>query len=134
MTAKGWRKRQIMQWVPSEKKEQPDQEPDDLTIAYMAGFYDGKNKYAPQPKPEQEPVAWFDPDACIGDECRFCSAKTKSNNVPLYTTPPQRTWVGLTDAEIAELHHEIKVRLMGTYKAEDIYRAIESKLREKNEC
>lgn len=32
-----------MQWVPSEKKAQPEQEPDDLTIAYMAGFYDGKN-------------------------------------------------------------------------------------------
>jgi hypothetical protein len=34
---------------------QPEQESDDLTIAYMAGFYDGKNKNAPQPKPEQEP-------------------------------------------------------------------------------
>lgn len=50
----------------------------------------------------------------------------------LYTTPPQRPWVGLTDEEIAELHHEIKVRLMGTYKTEDIYRAIEVKLKEKN--
>lgn len=40
-----------MQWVPNEKKEQTDQEPDDLTIAYMAGFYDGKNKDAPQGKP-----------------------------------------------------------------------------------
>ena len=48
MTAKGWRKRQIMQWVPSEKKEQTDQEPDDLTIAYMTGFHAGKNKDAPQ--------------------------------------------------------------------------------------
>ena len=36
---------------------QPEQESDDLTIAYMAGFYDGKNKDAPQP--EQEPVAWL---------------------------------------------------------------------------
>jgi hypothetical protein len=44
----------------------------------------------------------------------------------------QRTWVGLTDEEITELHHEIKVRLMGTYKTEDIYRAIEAKLRSKN--
>jgi hypothetical protein len=43
-----------------------------------------------------------------------------------------RTWVGLTDEDIAELHHEIKVRLMGTYKTEDIYRAIEAKLKEKN--
>ena len=46
--------------------------------------------------------------------------------------PPQRQWVGLTDEEIAKLHHEIKVRLMGTYKTEDIYRAIEAKLKEKN--
>ena len=44
----------------------------------------------------------------------------------------QRTWVGLTDEEITELHYEIKVRLMGTYKTEDIYRVIEAKLKEKN--
>ena len=44
----------------------------------------------------------------------------------------QRTWVGLTDEEITELHYEIKVRLMGAYKTEDIYRAIEAKLKEKN--
>jgi hypothetical protein len=43
-----------------------------------------------------------------------------------------RPWVGLTDEEIVELHHEIKVQLMGTYKTEDIYRAIEAKLKEKN--
>ena len=41
-------------------------------------------------------------------------------------------WVGLTDEEIAEMHNEIKVRLMGTYRTEDIYRAIEAKLKEKN--
>jgi SpoVK/Ycf46/Vps4 family AAA+-type ATPase len=29
-------------------EEAEKQEPDDLTIAYMAGFYDGKNKYAPR--------------------------------------------------------------------------------------
>ena len=44
----------------------------------------------------------------------------------------QKKWVGLTDEEITELHHEIKVRLMGTYKTEDIYRAIEAKLKDKN--
>ena len=44
----------------------------------------------------------------------------------------KKPWVGLTDEEITELHHEIKVRLMGTYKTEDIYRAIEAKLRSKN--
>jgi hypothetical protein len=44
----------------------------------------------------------------------------------------QRPWVGLTDDEITKLHHKIKTQLMGTYKTEDIYRAIEAKLREKN--
>ena len=41
-------------------------------------------------------------------------------------------WVGLTDEEIEEMHNEIKVRLMGTYRIEDIYRSIEAKLKEKN--
>ena len=45
---------------------------------------------------------------------------------------PARPWVGLTDEEIATLHHEIKVQLMGTYKTEDLYHAIENKLKEKN--
>ena len=132
-----------MQWVPNEKKEQPEQEPDDLTIAYMAGFYDGKN--TPQRKPEQEPVAWFDPDACIGDECRFCSAKTKSNNVPLYTTPPQRPWVGLTDKEMEEAmdywSDPSRSAYGGAWSADSecvdmvrTWRYIEAKLREKNGC
>jgi hypothetical protein len=41
-------------------------------------------------------------------------------------------WVGLTDEEIAEMHHEIKIKGMGAYKTEDIYRAIEQALKEKN--
>lgn len=44
----------------------------------------------------------------------------------------KREWQGLTDEELAEMHNEIKVRLMGTYRTEDIYRAIEAKLKEKN--
>ena len=42
--------------TPPQRK--PEQESDDLTIAYMTGFHAGKNKDAPQPKPEQESVAW----------------------------------------------------------------------------
>ena len=48
------------------------------------------------------------------------------------TTPPQREWQGLTDGEINEMHYQIKVKGMGSYKTEDIYRAIEAKLKEKN--
>jgi hypothetical protein len=55
------------------------------------------NNYPPQP--EQEPVAYPDGDVvgpCVcgswpGGKCLKC---------PRITTPPQRTWVGLTDEEI----------------------------------
>ena len=58
--------------------------------------------------------------------------KQMQSSVDKAVNAMSRTWVGLTDEEITELHHEIKVRLMGTYKTEDIYRAIEAKLKEKN--
>jgi len=35
-------------------QREPEQEYDDLTIAYLSGFYDGANKYAPQRNPEVE--------------------------------------------------------------------------------
>jgi hypothetical protein len=50
----------------------------------------------------------------------------------LEMNPEKREWVGLTEDEITKLHHEIKAQLMGTYKTEDIYRAIEAKLKDKN--
>ena len=69
-------------------------------------------------QPEQEPVE---------DVVAYHSDGTRTVRIA-----PKRPWVGLTDEEIVELHYEIKVRLMGTYKTEDIYRAIEDKLKEKN--
>ena len=35
-------------------EEAEKEEYDDLTIAYLSGFYDGANKYAPQRNPEVE--------------------------------------------------------------------------------
>ena len=54
-------------------------------------------------EPEQEPVAWITPDG-EGFRIRF---SPPTNDVPLgwdalYTAPPQREWVGLTDEEIDE--------------------------------
>ena len=44
---------------------------------------------------------------------------------PLYTTPQQRTWVGLTDAEVADLgRHELWMK--------QFIRRVEAKLKEKN--
>lgn len=44
----------------------------------------------------------------------------------------QKEWVGLTDEDIQGIHYQIKAKGMGVYSTEDIYRAIESKLKEKN--
>jgi hypothetical protein len=48
-----WPEKFIYKIVPVEVTApypKPEQEPDYLTIAYMSGFHDGKNKYAPQRK------------------------------------------------------------------------------------
>ena len=71
---------------------------------------------------EQEPVAWeqFYPD--IG--------KPQLTYPPqgIYYTPPQRTWVGLTDDEIDDLWESTA----SYYNTHDFARAIEAKLKEKN--
>jgi hypothetical protein len=50
----------------------------------------------------------------------------KMDKVPLYTSPPQSEWVGLTDDERDE------IREQAHYKFDDIFNAIEAKLKEKN--
>ena len=81
-------------------------------------------------QPEPEPVAWmysitgvlFDicpPDA---DEGEF---------LPLYTAPPRREWVGLTDGEY-ELMAEKRVTNY-FFNTLDYAHDIEAKLKEKNE-
>ena len=47
---------------------------------------------------------------------------------PLFITPPQRTWVGLTDEDISNIWHNCKPY----YDEDDFARAIEAKLKEKN--
>ena len=85
---------------------------------------------------KQEPVAWV----CYGSsdsemhdidfEQEVVDALTVGTI--LYTTPPQSTWVGMTDIEIDELwmsHHDD----FGNPLSETGYeRAIEDKLKEKN--
>jgi hypothetical protein len=49
-------------------------------------------------------------------------------------TPPaaQRQWVELTDAELADMHATLMVKLRGCYETKDLYRAIEARLKERN--
>jgi len=50
-----------------------------------------------------------------------------SAGVPLYTTPQQRTWVGLTDEEQQQAYEQWQNDGWGVF-----YNAIEAKLKEKN--
>jgi hypothetical protein len=49
--------------------------------------------------------------------------------IGLYTAPPQRTWVGLTDEEISEIRLKTFDAVATNY---EVYRAIEAALKEKN--
>jgi hypothetical protein len=83
---------------------------------------------------KDEPVAYINVEQRKLEWAKYMSWDTPTVvNLPkisLYTTPPQRTWVGLTDEEIWEwfrdntaLTNESGIRIV---------RAIESKLKDKN--
>jgi hypothetical protein len=81
---------------------------------------------------QQEPVAWLSTD-CIGERY-LCFTKPKDNDPvqPLYTTPPKREWVGLTDEEIYEYADKYLYQHGSNYGIKAFGKAIEAKLKEKN--
>ena len=80
-------------------------------------------------QPEQEPVAWQDPQYKTLIEPH----KAHPDWIPLYTAPPKREWVGLTDEDIDGIyktHHDKYGKCKtGGFEYE---RTIEAKLKEKN--
>ena len=79
-------------------------------------------------QPAQEPVAWMNDIAFSMDKDELTTDKF-GDIVPLYTAPPSREWQGLSDDEI----NLIYPCTGGEHDFKDIARAIEAKLREKNE-
>jgi hypothetical protein len=57
---------------------------------------------------------------------------THAKVVALYTAPPKKEWVGLTDEEIQAVHYELKVQTQGAIGTIGMYRMLERALREKN--
>ena len=82
------------------------------------GLY--KDAYA-----EQEPLAWISTGPASMIHWTADKPVYGDDWVPLYTTPPQRTWVGLTAKE----KHEFRYSHMTTA---DFIDAIEAKLKDKN--
>ena len=79
---------------------------------------------------KQKPVAWRwgVPKLKNGDfEWRYSLNQTRHDAIPLYTTTPQRIWVGLTNED----KHLFSSWL--DHKTDDeVFTAIEAKLKEKN--
>jgi hypothetical protein len=74
---------------------------------------------------EQDCVGWFGYDT--GLRLWFETNKGDDDAIPLYKDQQQRTWVGLTDKEVAE------IVIYPMNKTADLVRIIEAKLKEKNE-
>ena len=87
-------------------------------------------------QPEQEPVAWKHPDKNMvfwKDTKEVDEYHGFKPTIPLYTTTPQRTWVGLTDPEV-ELYWDWEDFQIGAGRSTilEMVRDIEAKLKEKN--
>ena len=87
---------------------------------------------------EQEPVAWIT-NGGKGELWWYQSSKfdeegnligPNPDDIPLYTTPPKKEWVGLTDQEINSVCY--KRDWTAPWTNTTFARAIEAKLKEKN--
>ena len=83
---------------------------------------------------EQKPVAIV--EASWNDDEGFVLVKRLVKSLPkgscLYTTPPQRTWVGLTDEDIKAVNAQVSQIPPIDYTTTTYAKAIEAKLKEKN--
>jgi hypothetical protein len=81
-----------------------------------------------------EPVAFINVEQRKLEWAKYMSWDTPTvinlPKIPLYTTPPQRTWEGLTDEEIWEWFKDNTA--LTSESGKRIYQAIEAKLKEKN--
>jgi hypothetical protein len=75
---------------------------------------------------KDEPVGWID------SKGNMICIKTDESCRPLYTTPQQRTWVGLSDEEIKEIVGPWGDTPIKGYTRK-MFDKIEAKLREKNQ-
>jgi hypothetical protein len=120
-----------LDWIEKQPEETPDSKYD-LDTRYVVL----RELEAALAQPEQEPVAWeqFYPD--IGKpQIEFAPVKIVAYNCTCGRTmnfesdhgvvAPQRKWVGLSDEDISEI-------VRGTHNTGSFVRAIEAKLKEKN--
>jgi len=84
-------------------------------------------------KDEHEPVAWMfvnEDGEC--EQIEYGPVFDDPGVTPLYTAPPKKQWVGLTDEEVSEIIDR-EIGFNSCWGPEEAFaRAIEAKLKEKN--
>jgi hypothetical protein len=112
---------------------------EDLDKAWKSGYDNCKDQFAYLD--EQEPVAWrFRSGTWFNREAHWRYINTLEGTEglrglePLYTTPPQRQWVGLTEDERTAIRAGVQTYLdMTQYEyGKTVQQATELKLQEKN--
>lgn len=85
---------------------------------------------------QQEPVAWAHHSTFQNlnsfERTRYSATLAKKQTdaccIPLYTSPPQGTWVGLTDEEVDQFHNWKDC----TWSTNELVRHVEDKIKAKN--
>ena len=78
------------------------------------------------------PIAYLCENATGHKYFRWKNPSSVYKPIPLYTTPPQRTWVGLTDEEIADCAEKMEASDPTDSFWREFFRGIEAKLKDKN--
>ena len=90
-----------------------------------------ENKNAKTPADDGQPVAWISEGGDVSRSKRYMDEMGFKCN-PLYTAPPKREWVGLTDEEVSEIIDR-EIGFNSCWGPEEAFaRAVEAKLKEKN--
>jgi hypothetical protein len=84
---------------------------------------------------KQEPVAWISDSPTKGNGKQLHWTKSEawrwsSNITPLYTAPPKREWVGLTDDDVS--YFQYQATFCDEFDAAFMAELIEKDLKEKN--
>jgi hypothetical protein len=131
-----------MQWIPSEKKEQPETEPKKIPESWathgglwIESLYkhqsEDDNKYLyttpPQPKPLTDEEIFDKPEQELDDLATAYMAGLYDGKNKY---KPQREWQSLTDDEIKEIVGSYAGPIKGYTR--ELFDKIEAKLREKN--
>ena len=108
-----------------------EQEP----VAWIHNFIEGGISIGKRPADlERHPDRWTalykEPKPC--PTCEALARTVMLDQTSHDTTPPQRTWVGLTDDEYFALQMKIKAPMISVQDYIDAMRMVEAKLKEKN--